>query len=171
MQRPTAQTDASYLVQPFPEMRTFANRGIQTDELSRGSRHSSLETVLLELATVRAIRTADWLLLFNSSNTSSTTTRAIDSATITLGRSMSPLTDVCGTPAMFVHRAAPRTECKQGPRAHTALTPGYRYPSTSATTPRFRLQHLPDRDHTTASSSTTSFGGPTFQVLGETGSS
>ena len=81
-----------------------------------------------------AIRTADWLLLFNSSNISSTTTRAIDSATITLGRSMSPLTDVCGTPAMFVHRAAPRTECKQGPRAHTALTPGYRYPSTSATT-------------------------------------
>ncbi|CAE7886057.1 GIP, partial [Symbiodinium necroappetens] len=41
-----AQTGATYLVEPFPEMRTFINRGTQTDNLSRTSRILARDSVV-----------------------------------------------------------------------------------------------------------------------------
>ena len=48
-----AQTDATYLQQPLPDMRTFMNRGAQTNSLIHGSSHRSLETLHLDFEVVR----------------------------------------------------------------------------------------------------------------------
>ena len=51
--RSLTQTDITYLVQLFPDMRTFLDRGCQTNSLPHGSSHNTLEALHLDPAAVR----------------------------------------------------------------------------------------------------------------------
>ena len=165
-----AQTDATYLVQPFPEMRTFRHRGIQTDNLSRTSRHSSIETVLLELATVRdqnnrlaaAVRQQQHLIDYHTSNRLSH--HHVGDIYVTPHGRVWHTSDVC---------AQSRTENRVQTRAPCSYCTDTWIPVPEHLTynPNFRLRRVPDQDPAASSSATTTSGEHTFAVLGETGSS
>ena len=55
------QTDITYLVQPLPDMRTFLDRGCQTNSLLHGNSHNTLEALHLDLAAVRNYNTTNRL--------------------------------------------------------------------------------------------------------------
>ena len=165
-----AQTDATYLVQPFPEMRTFTNRGVQTDSLLPGGRHSTLETALLELASVRdqnlrlaaAVQQQQHLLDYHTSNRLSH--HHVGEIYVTPHGRVWHASDTCAR-SRTENRIQVRTPCSYCTDSWIPVPEHLRY------NPNFRLQHVPDQNPTTAASSTTTTDGHTYHVVGETGSS
>eukprot|EP00439_Symbiodinium_sp_Y106_P034028 s6529_g4.t1 len=164
-----AQTDATYLQQPLPDMRTFMNRGAQTNSLIHGSSHRSLETLLLDLEVARgynrrlatAVQQQQNLIDYHMSNRLSY--HHVGDIYITPHGRVWHVSEDCAQ-SRTDKRVQFRTPCAYCTNQWIPVPTHLRY------NPRFAVQRVPDT--TSASSSTTTQPPePTYHLAGETGAS
>ena len=165
-----AQTDATFLQQPLPDMRIFMNRGAQTNSLIHGSSHRSLETLHLDLEVVRdynrrlatAVQQQQHLLDYHTSNRLSY--HHVGDIYITPYGRVWHVSEDCAQ-SRTDKRVQSRTPCAYCTNQCIPPVPAHlRY------NPQFAVQRVPDTT-SASSSSTTLPPEPMYHLAGETGAS